>query len=71
MVRNKTFAYEIKAKLNNDGSYSVFLFDIDSDESPIITHFPRARIGIEVLSLEDFGSYTPSLEIVSHELKKG
>ena len=43
------FAYTLRAELNNDGSYSVTMFDVECDESWTETVIKRAKITIEVL----------------------
>lgn len=41
-----TFAYEIRAVLNHDGTYKVTLYDVDFDESPVEMVIPKAKIAI-------------------------
>lgn len=57
------FAYTIKGELNNDGSYKVTLFDVGSDECPIETVLPKARIMIDTLPDSYQDSMKPMLNV--------
>ena len=62
-----SFAYTVKAELNNDGSYRVTLFDVDEYEAPITETIERARIIIEPLCEDDGDSVTPLLTMTVNE----
>ena len=62
------FAYTIRAELNNDGSYKVTLFDVGSDECPIETVIPRARITIDAVPTSFTDSMKPLLDVNESEI---